>query len=67
MTAIDPKLGNDFGEMLTLGLVETIDDRSLFNFFRLDGKLNVHAEYGYLVNSVIGRIVADWWQATRRP
>ena len=62
LTAIDPVLKNDFGEMLELGLVESIEDEAVFNFFKLDGQLNVHAEYGYLVNEVNGRVVADWWR-----
>jgi hypothetical protein len=63
MTAIDPVLADDYGEMLTLGLVESITDLSLYSHFRLDGTLNVHAEYGYLANAVTGKIVADWWSA----
>ena len=62
LTAIDPVLKNDFGEMLDLGLVEFIKDEKVFNYFKLDGQLNVHAEYGYLVNEVNGRVVADWWK-----
>ncbi len=62
LTAIDRVLKNDFREMLDLGLVESIDDADLFNYFRLDGQLNVHSEYGYFVNEVTGRIVADWWK-----
>lgn len=62
LTAIDPVLKNDFGEMLDLGLVESIEDESVFNYFRLDGQLNVHAEYGYMVNEINGRVVADWWR-----
>ena len=62
MTAVNPYLKNDFGEMVRLGLIEHIDDIEIFNFFRLDGELNVHAEYGYLVNKVTAAVVADWWQ-----
>ncbi len=62
MTAIDPRLQNDFGEMLKLGLVESFEDTELRNYFRLDGELNVHAEYGYLVNETTARTVADWWR-----
>jgi len=65
MTAIDPVLKNDFGEMLDLDIVECIDDIEIYNFFRLQGELNVHAEYGYLVNNVTAGIVADWWRAQR--
>lgn len=65
MTAIDPVLKNDFGEMVDLQLVEDIEDIEIFNHFRLNGELNVHAEYGYLVNMVTAGIVADWWRAHR--
>ncbi len=63
MTAIDPVLADDYGEMLRLGLVESIADLELYGHFRLDGALNVHAEYGYLANAVTGKIIADWWSA----
>lgn len=66
MTALDRELKSDFGEMLELGLIESIDDRSLLNFFRLEGQLNVHAEYGYLVNASTGNIIVDWWQSVQR-
>jgi hypothetical protein len=66
MTAIDPQLHDDFREMVKLGLVESIDDLSTHNYYRLNGKLNVHAEYGYLVNVAAGRVVADWWRRRYR-
>lgn len=65
LTALDPLLANDFGEMVELGLIDAIDDRSTQNYFRLDGELNVHAEYGYLVNADTATIVADWWRKQR--
>ncbi len=61
LTAIDTNLKNDFGEMIDLGLVENIDDRQMYNYYRMRGTLNVHAEYGYLVNEVTASIVRDWW------
>jgi hypothetical protein len=67
LTAVDPELSDDFGAMVDRGLVSTIDDRELHNYFRLDGVLNVHAEYGYLANSVTAGIVADWWASVRAP
>jgi hypothetical protein len=67
LTAVDPELAVDFGAMVERGFVSTIDDRELHNFFRLDGVLNVHAEYGYLANSVTAGIVADWWTSVRAP
>lgn len=62
LTAIDPELANDFGEMVQLGLVESIDDEIVFNYFRLNGVLNVHAEYGYLVNEKTAHSIATWWR-----
>jgi len=66
MTAIDPQLKDDFGEMLDLDIVECIDDIEIFNFFRLEGELNVHAEYGYLINNVTAGIITDWWRERRQ-
>ena len=65
LTAIDPRLANDFSEMLELGLVDSIEDAELYNYFRLDGELNVHAEYGYLANDVTAKIITDWWRSCR--
>jgi len=62
LTAVDPRLANDYGEMVELGLLDTIDDIEIFNYYRQDGALNVHAEYGYLVNKVTAGVVADWWR-----
>ena len=62
MTAIDPWLANDFNEAIELGLVETFEDALVHNYFRLDNMLNVHAEYGYLVNERTARTVASWWR-----
>lgn len=66
LTAIDPKLGDDFAEMIELGLVESIHDYEVYNYFRLAGELNVHSEYGYLVNERIAQIITDWWRAAER-
>ena len=63
LTAIDPVLADDFAPMKEMGLIEDIEDRPLFNYFRLNGHLNVHAEYGYLVNEVTARIVTEWWNS----
>jgi hypothetical protein len=66
MTAVNPYLAGDFGEMAELGLIERIEDIEVFNFFRHDGELNVHAEYGYLVNKETAAVVADWWRQQQR-
>ncbi|MDJ0812283.1 MAG: hypothetical protein QNJ23_01030 [Woeseiaceae bacterium] len=65
LTSVDPHLANDFAAMVKYGLVDVIEDHLIFNWFRLDGVLNVHAEYGYLVNAVTARIVTDWWKSQR--
>lgn len=65
LTAIDPDLANDFSDMVGHGLLDPVDDQELHNYFRLDGELNVHSEYGYLANKVTARIVADWWRSVR--
>jgi hypothetical protein len=48
--------------MVKLGLVDAIQDERILNYFRLDGKLNVHAEYGYLVNEKTAHTIAKWWR-----
>ncbi len=63
LTAIDPTLRNDFGPMLEYGLLECIDDRKVSNWFRLNGELNPHSEFGYLVNEITASVVVDWWRA----
>jgi hypothetical protein len=66
MTAVNPYLAGDFGEMAELGLIERIEDIEVVNFFRHDGELTVHAEYGYLVNKETAAVVADWWRQQQR-
>lgn len=62
LTAIDMDLNNDFGEMIQLGLVEDIEDLETYNYYRMGGVLNVHTEYGYLVNEVTATVIRDWWR-----
>lgn len=63
LTAIDRVLKNDFSEMIELGLIDDIDDRDSFNYYHMSGVLNVHAEYGYLINEVTAGIICEWWRA----
>ena len=67
LTAIDPTLADDYEAMLNFGLVECIDDREVVNWFRFNGELNTHSEYGYLVNPETARVVTDWWTSVSRP
>ena len=62
LTALDPYHVNDFGEMLELGLVNRIDDEAMFTYFRLNGELNVHSEYGYFVNEKTAHTIVKWWR-----
>lgn len=62
LTALDRELTDDFDGMLELGLLESFEDERLLNWFRLDGQLNVHAEYGYLVNEKTARTIVEWWR-----
>lgn len=67
LTAIDRRLRNDFSAMIRQDLVPDIVDHEVFNYYHMQGALNVHAEYGYLVNEVTARTVSDWWNARRDP
>lgn len=62
LTALDRALTDDFGEMLELGLLEEFEDRTVATHYRLNGELNVHAEYGYLVNEKTARTIIAWWR-----
>jgi hypothetical protein len=62
MTALDPYLADDFEEMLELGILEDFEDEVIHTHFRLRGALNVHSEYGYLVNPRTAHTVIDWWR-----
>ena len=61
LTAIDMILKNDYGEMIRLHLVEDIEDLEAYNYYHMHGVLNVHSEYGYLVNEVTATAIRNWW------
>jgi hypothetical protein len=67
MTAVDMVVGNDFGSMVAAGLTEDIRDIEVFNYYRQQGVLNVHSEYGYLVNAATAGEVRDWWRSVTVP
>ncbi|HUO82832.1 MAG TPA: hypothetical protein VM616_08255 [Gammaproteobacteria bacterium] len=64
LRALDRRLRGDYAEMLGLGLLEALRDETegVYNNFREGDRLNVHRDYGYLVNPVTGRAIADWWR-----
>lgn len=63
ITALDRMLVNDYGQMIDLGMIKSIEDHchGIYNFFRNEEGLNCHRSYGYLVNPVLGKVIADWW------
>ncbi len=61
LTAIDMTLNDDFGDMVDLGLIEDIKDLESWNYYRMNGALSVHNEYGYLVNEVTATTIRNWW------
>ena len=63
VTALDRRFSEDFGEMVTLGNTELIEDHcdGIYNYFREKEGLNTHRSYGYLVNPIVGKAIADWW------
>lgn len=62
--ALERNFHNSFKEMITQGLVKSIEDHNhgIYNYFRSDEGLNCHRSYGYLVNPAVGSIVAEWWK-----
>lgn len=60
-TALRPRLAPTFGEMVKLGLLESIDDTVGFdNYFRGELGYNEHEAYGYLAQAVVGSVVGEW-------
>jgi pimeloyl-ACP methyl ester carboxylesterase len=60
LTALYPKLRDAYGEMLDLGLLEDFDEYiDVYNHFVGAGGLNVHSEYGYLIQPEFARALAD--------
>ena len=62
LTALDRRLSDDFDGMLELGLLDSFEDERLLTWFRLEGQLNVHAEYGYLVHEKTAHTIVEWWR-----
>lgn len=68
LISLDETMQDDFAQMIEQGVIESIHDHcgGVYNWFRNADGLNVHRSYGYLVNPVVGKIVADWWQSPLR-
>ncbi len=63
LTALDNTFADDFDEMIKLGLIKTITDYhdGIYNYFRDKKGLNCHRSYGYLINTVVSKVIIDWW------
>lgn len=56
LTALYPQLSEIYGEMLDLELIESIEDHvGVYNHFFGARGLNVHSEYGYLIQNEFAR------------
>ncbi|MEN7341716.1 MAG: alpha/beta fold hydrolase [Pseudomonadota bacterium] len=62
LTALDRRMQNDYADMLSEGLVGSIEDYDVFNHYREGKRLLVHSEYGYLVNETTAGLIASWWR-----
>lgn len=64
LVSVDQTVGDDFSPMIDNGDIEQIEDfcREVFNNYRNQDGLNVHRSFGYLINPVVGQIIADWWR-----
>jgi hypothetical protein len=61
LTALRPQLGHYFGEMVELGVLESLEDTiDIYNHFRGDLGLNVHKSYGYILNDAVAGAIGDW-------
>lgn len=64
ITALDQCFSDDFGAMLELGIIDSIEDHceGIYNYFHGEDGLNCHRSYGYLVNPAVGEVIAEWWR-----
>lgn len=61
LTALHPELKPFFGEMVELGLLESLQDiTGFYNHFRGSDGLDVHMSYGYLINHAVAESIAGW-------
>lgn len=66
ITALNHSFAHDYADMVKYGMVDSIEDhcKGIYNFYRNEEGLNCHRSYGYLVNPAVGKVIADWWQAS---
>lgn len=56
----DRTMANDFRKMERLNLIESIEDRAIYNLAVRDGESNPHHSGGYLIHPTTTQILADW-------
>ncbi len=63
ITALHPRLGPHYGEMVELGSLEALQDcTGFYNHYRDRGRLDVHTSYGYLITRPVAESIAGWLQ-----
>jgi len=64
LVALDRSLADDFRAMIDHQQIESITDwrEDIFNHYRDSKGLNAHKSYGYLINPVVSKTIADWWR-----
>ncbi len=61
ITALHPRLGPYYGEMVELGALESLQDvTGFYNHYRDRGRLDVHTSYGYLITQPVAGAIAAW-------
>ena len=58
--AHDERVRNDYKAMLKRGLVQSIEDRRIYNLAVRDGKSNPHHGAGYLIHPKVTELIANW-------
>jgi hypothetical protein len=56
----DPRLANDFKNMVRLGLTARITDKHIYNMAIRGGNSNPHHGAGYLIHPQMSRVVTSW-------
>jgi len=58
--AHDPSVRDDYRGMLEHGLIESIEDRRMYNLAVRRGRSNPHHGVGYLIHPTVIEAIADW-------
>jgi len=66
LIALDRELATDYGEMIELKMLDEVTDYcdKVYNFCYDEDGLNCHRSYGYLINPVVSKVIAEWWKSS---